>query len=56
MAIEKGIEVFLEVFFVYFMITALTLHEMKRQAKKNQELKDSIENVDKLAQSNKLNF
>ena len=29
-AIEKGIEVFLEVFFVYFMLTVLTIHEMKR--------------------------
>jgi hypothetical protein len=34
-AITRGIEMFLEIGLIYFLLTVLTLHEMKKAAEKS---------------------
>lgn len=36
-ALNKGIELFLEVFVVYILLTFLTIHEMKKSAEKSKK-------------------
>ena len=41
-AITRGIEVFIEVFLIYFLITAMTIHELKKNAISGEQAKKGI--------------